>query len=154
MGPRANVDGRPAHRMRQGELSALRGASVLLAEDDMEMRRLLASALRKDGYEVIEAKDGTELLDYLATAMLHGDRFGWPEVIITDVRMPGATGLQVLAGLRQSDWETPIVLITAFGDEAVHTAAGQLGAALLDKPFDVDDLRQIVRRLTSTGEAA
>jgi DNA-binding NtrC family response regulator len=68
-----------------------------------------------------------------------------PDVLVSDVRMPGLGGLDVLRGLRHCEWANPVILITAFGDEATHLEAVRLGAAaVLDKPFDVDDLRAIL----------
>jgi DNA-binding NtrC family response regulator len=66
-------------------------------------------------------------------------------LIISDVRMPGVSGLDVLATLRREDWSTPVILMTAFGDLETRAEARRLGAkALFDKPFDVDDLRTAV----------
>lgn len=118
---------------------------VLIAEDDADLRRLLASTLRSDGYQVEEVATGFELL---ARASGQG-----VNVIVSDVRMPGLTGLEVLAGLRARGrpeiWNTPIILITAFGDSETHREAERLGAILFDKPFDLDDLRTCVMHLLS-----
>jgi len=60
--------------------------------------------------------------------------------------MPGASGLDVLAGLREVDWSMPVILITAFGSADTKARAGLLGAALLlDKPFELEELRHAVR---------
>lgn len=122
---------------------------VLLAEDDRELRLLLATALRRDGYEVLEAHDAKHLLELMGEALVSGN--GAPvDVVVSDIRMPGASGLDLLAGLRRDDWTTPVVLITAFGDPETHAEAYRLGAdAVLDKPLDVDDLRQVVQTLVS-----
>jgi FixJ family two-component response regulator len=65
--------------------------------------------------------------------------------------MPGLTGLEVLAGLRKRDQSTPVILITAFGDEQTHAEAKRLGAtAVIDKPFDTADLLTAVRRALAT----
>ncbi len=119
-------------------------ARVLLAEDDPAMRSMIAFALRRDGYEVCEVKDGNQLLKRLADRML---RPTWDvDLVISDIRMPGKTGLDVLAGLRKADWSMPVILITAFGDEAVHDEAKRLGAAtVINKPFDLDELRHAVQ---------
>jgi DNA-binding response OmpR family regulator len=118
-------------------------ARVLLAEDDHDMRVLLASALRRAGYAVEAVDDGSELLDQLSDALL-ARRQVLPDMIISDIRMPGWSGIDVLASLRQSDWSMPVILITAFGDAKIHARAEQLGAAtLLDKPFDVDELLRV-----------
>jgi CheY-like chemotaxis protein len=118
---------------------------ILLAEDDPDMRRLLATSLRMAGHKVIEATDGIEVLDRMESAILHAgaDQF---DVIVSDVNMPGLSGLDVLATLRSTHWMTPVVLITAFGDEETRTEARELGAAaVLDKPLDPEVLRCAVR---------
>jgi CheY-like chemotaxis protein len=114
---------------------------VLVAEDQREMRVLMCEVLRREGYEVVEAASGTELIDRLVQGLLaDGDARG-PDLIVTDVRMPGCSGLEVLARLRRNDWSTPVILITAFGDLATHAEAQRLGAAcVLDKPFELDEL--------------
>lgn len=120
---------------------------VLLAEDQPEMRSLLRSALARDGYEVIEAEDGPAVIRAIISGLVE-ERARAPDLIITDVRMPGFTGLEVLARLRREKWLTPVILITAFGDEALHAEAARLGATrVLDKPFELEDLRAAVREL-------
>jgi DNA-binding response OmpR family regulator len=92
---------------------------------------------------VIEARDGQELL--LAIERLKAGSVR-PAMVVSDVRMPGYSGLDLLAILRCASWTLPVVLITAFGDEDTHAEARELGAiAVLDKPFDLDDLRAVVR---------
>jgi DNA-binding response OmpR family regulator len=117
---------------------------VVVAEDDWEMRRLLAETLRADGYDVTDVKNGSELLEFLdcpeAIRSLHA--------IVTDVRMPGITGLQALAWLQHvSVLRVPVVVITAFGDRQVHEQAARLGADVLEKPFELDELRARIRKL-------
>ncbi len=121
---------------------------ILVAEDDREMRRLLVEALREDGYTVDEAPDGVELLAHIGSSVLFGT-FGSvrrpPDLIVTDVRMPGLTGLTVLAALRGTGESVPVIVITAFGDEETHRLAQQHGAvAIFDKPFDLVDLRTAI----------
>ena len=120
---------------------------VLVAEDDRAMRDLITSLLRDAGYDVVEACDGAQLLDRIGdlAGRLHGRHA--IELIISDIRMPGLTGLDVLAALRVAYWRTPVILITAFGDEESHAEANQLGAlAVLDKPFALEELLALVRR--------
>jgi len=118
---------------------------VLLAEDDVAFRRLIASVLAEDGYEVLEAEDGLGLLANIETTLgVRGERAD-SFLVVADVRMPGLSGLDVLAILRCANWQTPVILITAFGDEATHTEGRDLGAtAVFDKPFDVERLRSAV----------
>jgi len=117
---------------------------VLVAEDDPEMRRLVADALRGDGYEVLEAKDGNALLVILTSPPHTGARV---DLIISDIRMPVCTGLQILEALRKVQWIVPVILMTAFSDDATRANAEALGAILFDKPFAIDDLRTAVVNL-------
>src|SRR2546425_4007569 len=90
-----------------------RSPRILVAEDDREMRRILVSVLRKDGYEVLEAQDGFELLDYLGSPPLIQGRVAQFDMVISDIRMPVFIGMDVLSYLRDTDWTTPLILITA-----------------------------------------
>jgi len=123
--------------------------AVLVIEDDDEMRRLLTSVLARDGYPVRPFRDGMEALDYLDTLRIgrhwNDENLG---LIVSDVRMPGCSGLDLVDCLRTLDCAVPVILITAFGDAETHAQARDLGAALLDKPFDMNELRRVV--LSST----
>jgi DNA-binding NtrC family response regulator len=118
---------------------------VFVADDDVEMRQLLVTVLRREGYEVSEASGGSELLE-----ALRASEHRPPDLVISDVEMPRGNGLRVLASVRRSHPEVPVVLITAFGSPEVHREADRLGAAMvLDKPFRFDALREIVQNLMS-----
>jgi carbon storage regulator CsrA len=120
---------------------------VVLAEDDDEMRALLSQALRAEGYEVSECRDGLQLVGLLWDDTHERFRRDF-DLVITDIRMPGVLGLSVLAGVQDCGGGLPVILITAFGDEATHAEAQRLGAAaILDKPFEVDELLVTVRNL-------
>jgi CheY-like chemotaxis protein len=122
---------------------------VLVADDDKEMRLLLSTVLRKDGFEVVEAQTGAEALDLLSTSLAEGPSYRY-DLIISDVRMPCLGGLDVLAGLRETNWVTPVILITAFGGSQTHEEASRWGAtAVFDKPFNVNDLRRVVTSLVA-----
>ncbi len=137
---------------RKVTLTAGRPARILLAEDDAEMRSMLASALRADGYEVVEAHSGLALLEEIGMLLFRGEAFP-ADVIISDERMPGMFGLEVLSGLRQARWPIPFILITGFGDPQIHERASKLGAAaVFDKPFDIDLLREAVLRVLRARE--
>jgi CheY-like chemotaxis protein len=121
------------------------GCRILVAEDDPDLRMLIAAALGRDGHDIVTAADGTEILELLAATIGEPESTRQFDLIVSDVRMPGWSGLDVLAGLRHYPLVPPVVLITAFGDEQLHADARRLGAvATLDKPFDVDDLRAVV----------
>jgi two-component system response regulator (stage 0 sporulation protein F) len=122
------------------------GPRILLVEDDAEMRRMLAALLRRDGYSVTEAVDGDEALEWLGTGILDGEPSRLPALIISDVRLPCLSGLDILAGSRLWPRRIPVVLITGFGDEALHAQAAALGAVcVLDKPFPIAALRAAVK---------
>lgn len=130
---------------------------ILLAEDDTEMRSMLAGALRTSGFEVIEARDGAELtkaLDDVALAMLEREEVLRLDLIISDIHMPGTTGMEVLARMRRAQMETPVILMTAFGDDRTHAEADKLGVEMvLDKPFALRDLLAAVGSLKAPRAA-
>ncbi|MBN2361898.1 MAG: response regulator [Deltaproteobacteria bacterium] len=118
----------------------------MLAEDDRQMRLLLAQTLREQGYEVIEAHDGEEMLRMLDIDAIENGLVPAVDLVVADIRMPGATGLDVLASLRQIDWHTQVILISAFAGQEVHDEARRLGAvAVLAKPFSLDRFVELVR---------
>jgi len=128
-------------------VSAVRKPRILVAEDDVEMRRLLVGQLRQAGFETIECADGFQLLDQLGNPVVAREPDDY-DLIVSDIRMPGVTGLEVLEGIHEADWFVPMILITAFGNEEVHRQARELGAAgMLDKPFEIEDLIKRIREI-------
>lgn len=129
-----------------------RSSLVLLAEDDSEIRDLLASVLRKDGHPVLEARDGAQLLELIQGSRRSGQRPWTVALVITDIRMPGCSGLDAVEELRRGDPLTPVIVITGYGDPDARSRAGRLGVtAILDKPFEVEDLREVVHHLLESG---
>jgi DNA-binding response OmpR family regulator len=125
-------------------------ARILLADDDTEMRALLVLSLQAEGYEVVECTDGTQLLKHCYAAC-PPDAPQRLDLIITDLRMPGASGLAVLEQLHGRGAVPPIILITAFGDEHTHVLAQQFGAtASVDKPFEILWFLDLVRDVLSS----
>jgi CheY-like chemotaxis protein len=138
-------------RIDWGRLHARRTKQrVLVADDDAFLLGWVADTVRSAGYEVLECADGSELLERIGSSMLsswHKPR-ARVDAIVTDVRMPGFTGLQVLDGLQRASMTTPIVLMTAFDDGLIEARARTHGAAaLLLKPFDADDLLTALLRV-------
>lgn len=112
---------------------------VFLAEDDPELRRLLRESLSDAGFDVLAAANGHEMLN-LMTAASRGE-VAQPNAFVMDVRMPKCSGIDVLVALRLAEWEQPVVIITAFGDPALHAeAVGRRASIVLDKPFSSDEL--------------
>jgi CheY-like chemotaxis protein len=118
---------------------------ILVAEDDGDMRNLMGQLLRKDGYEVVECPNGISLLDYLSTFLGRSEPEHF-DLIISDIRMPGLSGLEVVGGLHRRPDFPPTILMTAFGDAEIHAEAEEIGvAAMFDKPFDMHELMAKVR---------
>jgi two-component system OmpR family response regulator len=118
---------------------------VIVAEDDQEMRDLIIGTLRKEGYDVREAADGGRLLVQLTAQYTKGD--AEVDLIISDVRMPICSGLEILEELRAAHSDVPVILMTAFGDDETRARAAGLGALMFDKPFSLDDLLTAVLNL-------
>jgi len=130
---------------RKGLVPWRRGRRLLLIEDDLEMRRMLAAALRRDGHLVIEAANGDDALDWLGPGVLDGDLERVPDLIVSDIRLPYFTGLEILESLKVSSQRIPVILITGFPDRETYAQASQLGAeCVLEKPFDLGELRAAV----------
>ena len=122
------------------------GPTILLVEDDEDMRDLLAAALRADGYTLIEAANGDDAIEWLGIGALDGEPRRWPSLLVSDVRLPYLSGLDILEGLSLAGKQLPIVMITGFGDAETHARALALGATcVLDKPFSLTALRYAVR---------
>lgn len=119
---------------------------ILLAEDDAELRELLALVLTGAGYQVCQCNDGRQLLQRL-------DQHHNYALVISDVRMPGLSGLEVLARQRSNAQSIPFICMTAFGDVQTHGKARRLGAvATIDKPFDLDEMIELVERVCLRNE--
>jgi two-component system, response regulator, stage 0 sporulation protein F len=117
---------------------ATRSLRVLLAEDDDALREMLASSLRLAGHEVVEARDGRELVGRTGPGPDGASSY---DLVVSDVLMPGANAIMALSRLAHDASSPPVVVITAFGDDDLHAWARSIGAvATFDKPFDVDDL--------------
>lgn len=145
-----NMHENTAHSRFELRASSPRTLTILLAEDHAEMRHYLYAELRADGHRVHTTADGHEMMNALTS--LSELPIVMPDAIIMDVRMPGCSGLQILAALREAGWTTPVILITAFGETKLHEEAARLGAAaVFDKPFDVDDLKTALRNLEHLG---
>ena len=153
---RVLIDDSPEHRRDMARLRLARPERcqrrrILLAEADGESRRLLRQVLREDGHRVVAVGDGVSLLGEVAATLLEGE--GMPfDLIISEQRLPGITGLSVLAGLRQGAWATPFILITAPPDAMVTSDARRLEGTVLLKPFDLQALRAAVNHSGSGAD--
>jgi CheY-like chemotaxis protein len=128
------------------ERACLVGKRALIAEDDPKGRRLIAGTLREMGLDVMEVEDGGRMLVAM-TAEYKGDRPESLALIVTDVRMPVLTGLEVFKGFRSANWSTRTIVVTSIETRAVLDAGARLDAVLLKKPLDMPLFVDTVRRL-------
>lgn len=114
---------------------------IALAEDDPQLRSLLASALETVGYRVMSVATGEQLVASVRRLVAEGQPL---RLIITDVRMPTLGGLEAAQILRTAGHEVPLIFMTAFGDAWTRSQAADFGALLLDKPLSLQVLRRAV----------
>ena len=117
---------------------------VLVAEDDAAMRELLWLVLRERGYSVECVSSGSQMMRVLSERAPDGSLCERFDLIVTDVRMPGVSGLDVIDELRRAGSVTPVIAVTAFPHDATRNRAQRLEMRLLAKPFDLDVLRNAI----------
>jgi DNA-binding NtrC family response regulator len=132
--------------------AVLRQTRVMVVDDDDDLRALVACALRDDGHAVLESRDALEALTRLSSMMLAG--LGEPDVVVSDVRMPRGGGSALIAGMRMRGCKTPVVLMTAYRASLPARSLWLDVTQVIDKPFDMNELRTAVRRLSLEGPAA
>jgi len=103
------------------------------------MRRWLVMVLTRLGGRIHAVSDGWQVWSVLMEEDI--------DIVVCDVRMPRQTGLEALSVVRVAGIRVPFLLITAFGSDEVRASAAELGAEVLDKPFDATDLLAQVRRM-------
>jgi two-component system response regulator PilR (NtrC family) len=102
---------------------------ILVVEDESDLRKVLASLLRREGYKVDLAESGSRAIEMLGREVY--------DLVITDVRLPGATGIDVLRSSRDLYPDAPVIVITAFASDETAEEARRLGAFnFITKPFD------------------
>ncbi len=114
-------------------------AKILVVDDEVKMRRVLQMMLEESGYQVGLAKDGEDALEKTKQAGF--------DLVITDMKMPGKDGLELLRDIRKIDEEMPVIVMTAYG--TVPTAVGAMRAGAYDyilKPFDLEEMKAVVEK--------
>ncbi len=120
---------------------------VLIVDDEPNLRKILAAQLSRDGYDVLLAEDGEQGLSLLREHHI--------DLVVTDLKMPKVDGMTLLREALAEQPELPIVMITAHGTVDTAVEALKLGAFdYLTKPFDKDEVRQIVGKALKTRELA
>jgi CheY-like chemotaxis protein len=119
-------------------------STILLAEDDLEIRDVVQDLLEEIGCDVIPARTGKQALDFLAN-----DPRSPPDMVILDLMMPLVTGWQVLEVIQRDPAlaRVPVVVLTAATQDRPSGVA-----ALLQKPFQVDDLLETIQRLLQPAD--
>ena len=113
-------------------------SKILVVDDDRSMREFLEILLHREGYQVFSAASGKT-----ATDLCERQKF---DLVITDLKMPGLSGIDLLKNIKEISPETMIILITAYASGETAIAAMQNGAHdYLEKNFDVEDLKMAVR---------
>ena len=115
-----------------------RPARILVVDDERSMRELLAIVLRREGYEVLLAENGRAAIDLLEHEPV--------DLLISDIKMPDLSGVDVLRAAKKIDQDILGIMITAFASTDTAVEAMRLGACdYLSKPFDIDLLKMKVR---------
>jgi DNA-binding response OmpR family regulator len=118
-------------------------ARILLVDDEQAVQKLLTYPLRKEGYEVVEARDGQEALDRFGE-----ERF---DLVVLDIMLPKLDGIEVCRRLRTRS-QVPIIMLTAKGDEVDKVAGLEMGADdYITKPFSVREFRSRVKAALRRG---
>jgi DNA-binding response OmpR family regulator len=129
----------PEHHMPERTLSDVDRKRVLVVDDDMPLRGMLSSVLRRHGFQVYLAGDGDEAQRAL---VLHQ-----PHVVLLDLMMPGVNGWDFLQMLQDTGFagQVPVIVISAHLRKDPQ-AVLQMGVkAILPKPFELDDLLEMIR---------
>ena len=114
-------------------------ASILVVEDKGSMQEMLTATLTNEGYEVDVASSGSEGIEKASQKRY--------DLVLTDLKLPGADGIKVLSEIKEMDPEVSVVVMTAFGTVENAVEAMKIGAFdFLTKPFDTDRLSLLIRR--------
>ncbi|MBI5529270.1 MAG: sigma-54-dependent Fis family transcriptional regulator [Deltaproteobacteria bacterium] len=118
---------------------------ILLADDEVNILKVLSAMLRREGYDVHAAQDGVEALKAFGQKVF--------DAVITDLKMPGMDGMTLLREIAKKDPDVPVIIITAHG--TVDTAVEALKTGAFDyitKPFEQDDLKAVIAKALKTRE--
>src|ERR671912_28556 len=112
---------------------------ILVAEDERMMLKTIELRLKKDGHQVVTTNDGREALEQI--------RIHQPDLVITDIMMPYASGLEIVGYVSGSAKKTPVIVLSGMGQENVVMEAFKLGAVdFIQKPFSPNELSMRVKR--------
>src|SRR6266508_4429057 len=113
--------------------------TILVADDDASIRSLLQQLLADEGYAVLEAATGTEVVEQVSQAN--------PDLVIMDVRMPELDGIEALQKVKGTAPKTSVLIMTAFGTSNAAIKAMELGAFdYVTKPFELEKISHTIKR--------
>ena len=113
---------------------------ILIAEDDELILRTIEHKLLKEGYEVLLTRNGNEAIDQIKNTKI--------DLIITDIMMPFASGIEILAAMKSTQKNIPVIMLSSMGQEEVILNAFDLGASdFIVKPFSPNELMLRIKRL-------
>lgn len=119
--------------------------SILIIDDETIIVRALTRALEKEGFHILSAHDGEEGLAKILKDL--------PSLILLDILMPKLNGLEVLEKIRKENIQTPVILMTAYGDTQTETASKKLGiSSYLTKPFEnIEDVISLIKHILKSA---
>jgi two-component system, NtrC family, response regulator AtoC len=119
--------------------------TILVADDEPNLRRVLGAMLKREGHEVLAASDGLQALQMIKAQPVH--------TVITDLRMPKLDGMELLKHIVQEYPDVPVIILTAHGSVDNAVAAVKAGAFdYIEKPFEQDQLKRVVSTALRTHE--
>lgn len=116
---------------------------ILVADDQPGVLRLLQEILEEDGYDVITARDGRQILELISREP--------PGLILMDLKMPGMDGKQVLEELKKTDRKIPVIVMTAYDKNEIVEDINLEIKYYLRKPFDLEEIRSVIKGFTGTA---
>ena len=113
---------------------------ILLAEDDELILKTLEHKLTKDGYEVVLTRNGKEAIENIKSSTF--------DLIITDIMMPFASGLEIINAVNENNKKTPVIVLSSLGQEETVVEAFNLGADdFIVKPFSPIELAIRIKKI-------
>ncbi len=116
--------------------------TILVVDDDADMREVIAFELQRHGYKIIEAENGFKAFDLVKSQKI--------DLVLSDIQMPGGSGIELLENIRALQKRKPAIILISGFSELSGTAAMDKGAfAILDKPFQAEQLIELVTNALS-----
>jgi len=119
--------------------------TILVVDDESHMLDTIQFILQSNGYAAVTARSGEEALGRLAALRAEGRR---ADLILTDIQMPGPTGLELIERLRETGERAPVLVMTGYSDQETSRRLRERGIEhFLDKPFEEEELLRRIREL-------